>query len=284
MPNIELKEIRKEKEKGRNCTLRIILLRHAHKAQFDPHMEGKISQSGLSEKGKTKSREYGRQIPAEDILKIHTSSFDRNLETAEHISWGSFDRESSPVSITTEVHNELAAPHFSKNFIEKEYRPRFNSKPNNFDFLSLDEQERIVEEIEEPAVDYWISLGDEKYDNETESAQEVAGRVAYYFITEPDKLIEDMQAGEKKEKLLGLTHKTATEPFLIYCIDPPVKNLRELGGSLNLLEGWTIEIKTDNKGKKSYKISIRDKEYNLNIQKINELAEEYKLKQSKKEK
>lgn len=268
----------KSKEFGKNCVLRMTFLRHANKVQFDPHSGGSISQSELSEKGKKRSREYGKQLPAENISAVHTSSFERNLETAENITWGSFDRESSPVPITTEIHNELTAPHFSKNFIDKEYLPRFDNKPENFDSLPSDKQERIIEEIEEPAVNYWIGLRDKKYDQETESASEVVERVAYYFLNEPDKLIEKMRSGEEKEELLGLTHKTATEPFLLYCIEPPVHDLQELGGSLKLLEGWTIEIKTDNEGKKSYKIFIRDKEYALNIQRVEKLAQKYREK------
>lgn len=281
MPDIEIAKSSKERESlGRNCALRMTFLRHANKTEFDPHAGGKISQSGLSEKGKTNSREYGRQVSAEDISRIDASSMGRNLETVEHITLGSFDRESSPPPVTTEIYNELAAPHFSKDFIEKEYRPRFDQKPENYDSLPPDEQEKIAEAIEEPAVNYWIGLWDKKYDEETESAREVAERVAYYFLSEPDKLIETMQSGEKEEILLGITHKTATEPFLLYCKELP-KDLKELGGSLNLMEGWTIEIATDSDGKKSYKIFLRGKEYSLNLERVNELAKAYEEKKEK---
>lgn len=281
MPNFEIAGNSKEVEIfGKNCTLRMIFIRHANKAEFDPHAGGKISRSGLSEKGKTYSREYGKQVPAEDIPRIHTSPMDRNTQTAEHITLGSFDRRDSSVSITTEVHQELAAPHFSEDFIKKKYRPRFDPKPENYDSLSPDEQEKIIEAIEEPAVNYWIEMWDKKYDEETESAREVAERIAYYFVKEPDKLIETMRSGEREEILLGLTHKTATEPFLLYCVDPPAKDLRELGGSLNLLEGWTIEIATDSDGKKSYKILLRDKEYSLDLEKVDELARAYEKKKN----
>ncbi|MDP1846012.1 MAG: histidine phosphatase family protein [Candidatus Moranbacteria bacterium] len=279
MPDLELA---KEKfERGRNCALKINFLRHAHKAQFDPHVGGKISQSGLSEKGKLASRELGNNIPSENVSEIHSSEFDRNKETAEGITYGSFEREKKTQIMTTRVKGILNAPHFSSDFIKKEYNPRFNPKPENYDSLDPDEQEKVVEEIEEPAVEYWLSLWDKKYDYETESAEEVAQRVAYY-LTEEAKSINEMLSGTEDE-LIAINHKTVTEPILLACLKPPIKNLNEIGGSLFLLEGWSIDIKTDPEGKKTYKVSARNKEYELDWKKVEELANFYREKQKKKQ-
>lgn len=261
-----------KKERGKNVKLRLIFLRHAHKAEMDPHAGGVISQSNLSEKGKQASQNLGWTAATEENLKAYVSRFERSLETAENFLIGTLEKEDAPAIFSTRVRPALDAPHFSEEFIDV-YRAHFSPKPENFDSLSLDEKEKIIEDIEAPAVEYWLERWDEKFDEETESAAEVAERTAYYFSCF-DRMSEKLKSGSQVE-LMNITHKTVTEPFLIACLKPPLPNLKEAEGPLDLLEGWEIIIETDENGKKSHAVKFRGKEYGIDMAKVAALKKSY---------
>jgi broad specificity phosphatase PhoE len=272
MEYFETKAVPEKKEKGKNCLLKISFLRHAHKEQMDPHESGVISQSGLSEKGKASSLELGKGKPVEENIKTYVSRMERAQETAENLLLGVDEKEKAPNIKETKIRSQLDAPHFSSGFIEK-YRTHFLPKPDNFETLSLDEKEKIIEDMESPAVDYWLEMWDKKFDQETESAKEVAERMAYYF-SRFDKMIDKLNSGSKVE-LLNITHRTTTEPFLKACLKPSINNIQEIGGPLELLEGFEIFISTDSDGKKIYKAILRNKEYEIDLEKVAELKDAY---------
>jgi broad specificity phosphatase PhoE len=272
MENIEKIFTPEKREKGKNCLLKISFLRHAHKRQMDPHESGEISQSGLSEKGEMASHELGKNRSVEENLKTYVSRMERAQQTAENLLLGVAERENASNIFKTKIRRQLDAPHFSPTFI-KEYRSHFIPKPDNFETLSLDEKEKIIEDMEAPAVDYWLELWDKKFDQETESAKEVAERIAYYFFRF-DRMVDRLNSGSKGE-LLNITHRTTTEPFLMACLKPSFNNLEEIGGPLELLEGFEISISTDSDGKKIYKAILRNKEYEIDLEEVAELKDAY---------
>jgi len=263
--------IPEKRELGKNCVLKVVFLRHAHKLQFDPHEEGHISWSGLSEKGKVASQELGESMSTEEALKAYVSRLGRTHETAENYILGANEKGQGHI-LKTRTRSQLDAPYFSPEFI-KTYRARFKQKPEDYESLSDDEKEIIVEDMEAPAVDYWLDLWDKKFDEETESAKEVAERMAYYFARF-DKLVGKLKPGSQVE-LLNFTHRTMTEPFLVSCLNPSVKDLHELGGPLELLEGFEIVISTDCNGNRNYKVMLRDEEYGIDMNKIQEFKDAY---------
>lgn len=279
MEKVELLQSPEKKEQGKNVTLHLNFLRHAHKAQMDPHAAGGISQSNLSKKGIEASRDLGLTSPTEENLKSYVSRFERSLETAENYLLGMLEKKDSPIVFSTRVRSELDAPHFSEKFIT-EYRSHFIPKPANFELLSPDEQEKIIEDMEAPAVEYWLDLWGKKFDEETESAAEIAERIAYYF-SHFDRLVEKLNSGSQVE-LLNVTHKTTTEPFLRAVLKPSFQSMKEVGGPLNLLEGFEILIQTDKDGNKTCKVLFRDKEYEIDMARVQQLRNAYLKRKEKK--
>lgn len=264
-----------EKVYGRNCTLRISFLRHANKEKADPHEGGKISQAQLSPKGERASFEKGEVKKSENILaRSYVSEIDRTEKTAERYLAGA--------GRLTEKHKtrkraELNAPHFSPAFIA-EYRKHFAEKPTNFEKLSADEQEQVIEDIEDPAVDFWLAeYWNKKFDAETESAKEVAERVAYHFskIDTAFERLLDKAPSDSEADLLDVTHRCTMEPFLKFCLKPEIENFQQIGGSFKLLENFEIFIQTDEQGEKHYKAIFREKEYEVDLEKVMQLKDDY---------
>lgn len=169
MPTFLKHEEKAEKTYGANCTLRVSFLRHANKEKADPHEGGKISQAPLSSKGEQASFEKGKAEKSRNILaRSYVSEMPRTEKTIERYLAGAEQMENTEIRKRA----ELNAPHFSAAFIA-EYRKYFAEKPDNFEELSADDQEQIIEDIEDPAVDFWLDeYWDKKFDNETESAKE----------------------------------------------------------------------------------------------------------------
>ncbi len=267
-----------KREKGKNCKLKISFLRHANKADFDPHKSGAISESGLSKKGEVGSQELGRKKPTDKFFKTYASHLSRSQATIDNVLLGMSEGKDDFRKPGERIRSQIDAPHFSPAFIE-EYRAHFTPKPDNFEELSDDEKEKIVEEMENPGVEYWIGLWDEKFDEETESAAEIAEKMASYF-SHFDELIEKLKDGSEVD-ILNVTHRTAVEPFLLACLKPPFENIQEMGGPLNLLEGFELLISTDEKGQKEYVVNFRGKEFGIDLKKVAELNRGYKERMSK---
>jgi|GEM_PF-4123487 broad specificity phosphatase PhoE len=265
--NPEHHESRIEKERGANCEVKVIFLRHAHKQEMDSHASGQISDSRLSEKGKRASKKYGKNLSeSKQSIKGYSSEFVRSQETLGKILEGIAEESNNKRVLKSRIKSELNAPHFSPDFIQV-YRKHFASKPNNFDVLSKDDQERVVEEIEAPAVQFWLDQWDKKFDDETESAMEVAAKMAW-LVTRYAKMTERLKSGTEVE-LMNVTHKTATEPFIKACVRLP-EGIKV--GQLGLLEDWELDIRTDAGGNKQFKVLFRDNEYDLDWEKVKELS------------
>lgn len=73
--------------------------------------------------------------------------------------------------------------------------------------------------------------------------------------------------------MINTTHRTVIEPILISCLKPPIQNLSEIGGQLNLLEDFDIEIRTDSDGNRSYNAFFRGQKYELDWDKVREFAQ-----------
>lgn len=263
-------EDQRRETKDKNCTLKIIFLRHGSKKQIDPHEAGRISHAVLSEKGKIASYKLGKRVPIGKSVKIYFSNFVRSEETAEYLAKGILEHYKSSRLLTSRLRSSLDAPHFSPEFINA-YRYLFIPLPDNFAFLDHDTKERVIEESEGPALDFWIEQWSSKYDNETESASEIAQRIAYYVL-HFDKMIDKLRSGSDVV-LINITHRATIEPFLKYCLRPQIKSFMEVGGPFSLLERCQISIVTDLNHRHYYKFDFRGQRYELDWDKIKELAD-----------
>jgi len=176
----------------------------------------------------------------------------------------------------------------------------------NFNELGPDQQERVMCLAEEPAIE-WYLQHQNKHPEDTEDAKnwynenrksviqktitprESAALAAYQL----NRLLNSPQFMKNKTKknYFSVGNQIASEPFLVYAAlgkypgvehgnkteDDPnfnaVQKLREIGGSLKILEGWCLQIKTNDDGKLIVKLKFRDKEFDLDLNKVRELAE-----------
>ncbi len=245
-------------EFGKNIRVRLRFMRHAHKEVLATHTpEGVISESGISEKGRLAAHAKGKDtLPQGNRLKAHISAKERSDQTAKAFVAGA--QEKGVHVYKTRTQRSLDAPHFSSKYVHEEYEPQYVPLPENFDELSPDEQEQLIEDREAPAVSYWLEDWERKSDQETESAQEVAQRIAAW-IAKKEHLVRKLYAGSQVE-FLAVTHRTTTEPFLVAALG---KSLEELGGPLELLEDWTLDMILDEQGRETLTLHFRGNEYPL---------------------
>ena len=118
-----------------------------------------------------------------------------------------------------------------------------------FDKLSPDEQEEVAENAEEPAMEWYLSFRNTRPDPETPSPRENASEVALK-IDRLIKLVDFMPDG-RSVNLLSCGHKSSTEAFLAYVliiqdlggtVKTGFDKLAEIGGSLHILDSWTLSV------------------------------------------
>lgn len=290
----ELKE-----KRGHNTEVRFTFVRHSQKASGQVFVEGStgLSVSSISETGKQRAEAYGKgQLTGRKITKSYATEIDRTRETlTSAFEAAEMNPKILQKSETTRAFFSLPALSASKEFM-KQYDaimlPRRQQYIDDhfpgkqFNELTPDEQEAAAEYAEEPALEWYLSFGDKRPNEETPSPREQAASVAFKI----NRLahLPDYMPGGKSIDLVSSGHKTSTEAFLKYCIEREMDGkttvgfdkLEEIGGSLKILDSWDLRIQNDDKGEKQITIVLRrengeTQEYRLNISSLNGLAKEY---------
>lgn len=275
-PNLEM-------TRGRNVEINFIFARHSEKVSGEIYEERSgISKSPLSDHGKEMAREFGKGLRSEGFQPLggYITESERTAETLKEIFQTAEPADqvlrrylSFPLGFPKDIEEK-----FQEIFEqEREKLMKDNCPKAKFSELSPTEQEEIAWQASEPALEWLLSLdkGWPKPDKNSVPCQ-WASVVAYKlnrFINLSGKL-----KNNTKTNLSSIGHKTQTEPFLVYCLnglksEDLVGRLRELGGGLHVMESWRLKIKTDENGKKSVSILFREKEYDVNLEKLRELAE-----------
>lgn len=273
-----------EKTTGRNVEVNFIYARHSEKASGEIYGEGiNISKSLLSTGGKEKAQEFGRELKEQGIRPLggYVTDSERTAETLREIF-----KTTEPIDQV--LRRYLSFPVEFPKEVEKTFQEIFEQEraklmeeryPNmEFNKLSPNEQEEIAWQASEPALEWILSLDKDwpKFDKNSVPCQ-WASIMAYKlnrFINLSGRLKNDT----KMNLPPSIGHKTQTEPFLVYCLDgleskDLLGRLKELGGGLHVMESWRLKIKTDEKGNKNVSILFRDKEYEVDLEKLRELAE-----------
>ncbi|MBU0706853.1 hypothetical protein KKG41_00590, partial [Patescibacteria group bacterium] len=107
-----------------------------------------------------------------------------------------------------------------------------------------------------------------------ESARQTAYRAARE-IRMTDHFLEDSDV-----RLINVSHGPKLEPFLKQVlIDSAGKkgfeSLEEIGGALNPGERFELKVDIDNQGEKTIKLLLRGEEYDIDMDKVSGLADEY---------
>ncbi len=274
-----------EKRFGCNVSIKAVFARHALKE--DPTDVG--TSSPLSPEGQNQAREFGQNwATAKDGLKAFTSGIDRAIETADLIC-------EEQEKIGTKVFNPRITPNLGMmdNGEEEwsEEKEEFFSMwpkeveanlPENYDELHGSEKKEAYEKAEDKFIDWWLSLGGERYRGKIPSPREVASRVAV-LVDRYIKMSSRLYSGSEIN-LLNVTHKGTLEPFLKeVLLRKQVRNgqeeivrgfdsLEEIGGGLRPAEPFLLDVETSSSGEKTVGMQFRGQAFEIDQQRLAELV------------
>ncbi len=286
-----------EKPYGLDVLVRSFYFRHAEKASGNVGTESGFSTSNISERGRSESAILGEQLPetAADGLKIAWSGSERTKETAEAMVSG-LQKAEEKMFKTREKSKLGVYDYGSKEFADV-YLKMWNSNKiailkemkiseNDYNELDTNEQAKIAEKAEESVIQRWL-------DNpESELAKlsppEVAAAHLAIFVRKNINMPQKLKSGSKVD-LLGVTHKTITEPLLMRIIKLDngghLEKLEDIGGSLGLNEGWEVDSFVDEEGEKRVRLFVYrvdrsgdmpkyiKQEYCVDLEELDRLAE-----------
>lgn len=268
-----------EAKLGRNVEIRASFMRHAPKADVKEPGAG----ATLSEAGREAARQVGRRFESKRHgIKAYTSPVDRAMETADLILG---EQKKKEIKIfKSRKRTELGIVPGSKDFYTKFKELTKQNLPENFDELSAEEKEEAVFAAEDKALDWWFELGDKKFDKDTATAREVGASVAL-LVDKYIRMTDFMNSGSSVD-LLNVSHKGTLEPFLKQVLLRQVEDesgkiktvrgfdkLEEIGGGMKTVESWDLLVKTDEHGNKNVKVGLRGNEYDIDMEKMKELAD-----------
>lgn len=263
---------------GKNVKIRVTFMRHATKADTSD-ITGK---SLLSEKGQEEAREKGRRLETkEDGIKSYTSPVARAIETANLVIEEQEKKGAKIFKVRERCELDLLPG--SKDFYEKIIELTKENLPADYSELEGDKKQEAFEKAEDVALDWWLQQEDEKFDEETISPKEMAVSIAK-LVDKYIRMSSRLYSGSSVD-LLNVSHKGTFEPFLKEVLLRKVKDedgnekvirgfnsLEEIGGALRPAESWDLDIKTDETNGKSVKFNFREQEYDLDMQRLNELV------------
>lgn len=113
-----------------------------------------------------------------------------------------------------------------------------------------------------------------------EAAAEISAR-AYKELGMTERFYKDTNI-----RLTNITHGPKLEPFLQQVLiqdngEKGFKSLEEIGGALNPGESFNFEVDIDENGKKNVKLNLKGKAYEVDLEEIEKLYQEYKEKNKK---
>ena len=131
-----------------------------------------------------------------------------------------------------------------------------------------------------------LDFGEKKPDQSTLSPQKVAEQLAS-LVEHYAELTKRLYSGSKVDWILG-TQQGLPEALLKEVLlrtegDKKVsgfQNLAEIGGALRFAEMIDFEIKTNNDGSIVLKINFRGKSYDVDVNKLHQLASAFRNKQT----
>lgn len=276
-PNLEM-------IRGKNVEINFIFARHSEKVSGEIYEERSgISKSPLSDHGKEIAGEFGKGLKKEGIRPLggYITESERTAETLREIF-----KNAEPIDQV--LRRYLSFPLGFPKDIEEKFQEIFeqereklmkdNYPKAKFSELSPTEQEEIAWQASEPALEWLLSLDKGWPEPDKKSIPCQWASLVAYKLNRFINLSERQKNDTKMNLPPSIGHKTQTEPFLVYCLrglesKDLAGRLKELGGGLHVMESWRLRIKTDDKGEKSVSILFRDKEYEVDLEKLRDLAE-----------
>lgn len=231
---------------GKDVEIHAIFVRHGEKDK-----EGQ-----LTYQGREQAKAYGRNLGKRKAIKGYSSSVQRVIDTTEEII------EAAPhdKKLKTRI-RELTNPGFSKKFIE-EYMRHYEKSPD-------------------AAADWYFELGKKRFDESNPTTQELAESFAY-IVQKDIRMSNRLYSGSKVDLVVG-THQNLPECLLkeVLIRDVDGKSVRgfdsvkEIGGLLEYAEQVDFVIKRDSERETHIKVEFRGKEYDVDMKRLNQLANNY---------
>jgi|SRR3989344_920263 len=278
-------------KRGRNVVIRNFWQRHAQKMSGEILNVSKTSAStsSISPAGAEHAENLGRTIEAQEHgAKGYKSNSARTLETFEAIMKGYQESNiDAPIREKVRLKEQLVIPGnpaYTKLYGEKwdhnkaELLAQRGLKPEDFTRLSADDQELIAETAEEPVIEEWLD------DSTSELAQAfpprgVAANFSVLFNRRHERMADKLNSGSEID-LFHTTHKTVTEPFLTSGVlirksdGQRVTKIKDLGGSLKVLNNWDSTTRTNDKGEAETVVNVRGEDFLIDKNLLNTLVEE----------
>ncbi len=294
-----IQEKKYERPKGLDVRVRNFYFRHAEKASGEVGtVSDGISRSAISlglEGGRMNTLKLSSQLPEPaDKYHIGWSGNVRTLETMDALTLDYDGKEqiSEPV-LFPELLDSIRPKEWDKLYIsiwegnKSKIMQEKSIDPAKFSKLSPSQQAEIAEGAEEPVMNEWI-------DNpESELAKlypvETAATHIAVLVKQDLDLTAKLDSGTKLDQFRG-THKTITEPLLMKIIilenGKKPQKLEDIGGCMDLNDGWELDVRTDDKGEITYKfimyravhdtgggVTYLTKEFSVDVNELNRLGE-----------
>jgi len=228
---------------GRNVEIHAIFTRHAEKDET----------GNLTPEGKEQARIAGQSLEKRDAIKADVAPVQRVIDTVDAIVG--------------------SAPHDKKMNIRTRTELGYQSSS---DFVR---QFRSIEtQGGDTAPQWFLDFGEKRPDQSTLSPHEVAEQLAS-LVEHYTELAKRLYSGSRVDWVLGtqqgLPEALLKEVLLRTEDDKKIsgfQNLAEIGGALRFAEMIDFEIKTDNDGNTVLKINFRGKNYDVDVNKLHQLA------------
>lgn len=254
-PRLEFSEPEQKERFGKGVEIHVVFLRHGEKGEGGE----------ITEEGKNQASKFGEDLESKNAIKGYSSPVKRVIETVERVI------ESAPhdKKLTTRVRTEIGIPPSTSEKFLKKYRELEKQGPDT-------------------AAEWHLSFGFNRPDAKTPSPHENAEAIAY-ILDRYIRMADKLYSGSKVDLING-THQGFPEALLKEILIRQEGNktilgfekLEEIGGALRPTEGMEFAIKTDESGNKIINLNFRGKQYDLDINKLAELAEEYAKRQAEK--
>lgn len=270
-PTIE-QNLESKEQSGKNVRVRILLMRHGEKAS---------EEGELTEEGKKKIFEQFQkyELP-KDKVKLSSPNVTRNLQTL-HI-----------------IEKVVGQEKLGNSYVDT----ALGNVPENLGGIvyegETDFSEKFAEQLKSIAKteggnalnQFYIDFESNRPDDETLSPQELASKLAKRLLLEA-KIAKRLRADSEVD-FIHITGTTYLFPLLKEIAEKEIVNnpvnaegnnfVEKLGGELGFGEGIIIEEATDNDGNLSpLKISFRGKEYFIDLETLQKIAQKEDLKPRK---
>jgi bisphosphoglycerate-dependent phosphoglycerate mutase len=273
--------------KGRNVFLIVEVIRHEKPGQTDKGM----SADYLTKEGKDNATAKGPGIKAQAI-GVYTSEKFRAQETGELV----IENVNDGVKVINFELTERSKKSYSSLKPENKFIIRQRTELGEVKYLA-----RIIPEAKAWAkeqvvaggkgsetdfiIQYYLDHEDRCKELGITGPQEAAEETAYRIYHEI--MMTPRLKSDSEVHLLNVTHGPKLEPFLQRILIMPdgelgFKSVQEIGGSMNPGEGPKFLSSTDNNKKQTVKLELRGQRYQLDLEKLKELADNYGRRQREK--